>query len=193
LQQSFPGVGRLYADQKPWEALPAQMAEADLRHRLATTLERQRAVLRARLGGGGAIGGFVRLALTVGALFWFPIIQPLLATWVGTPGHAWRAVSVEMIELLGVNNLLASAGFLAIYFAFLWLALKWATQRRVDRQLGRWASDDKLNPTLSLAGQVMEWTDALVAPVRAATARLEGLVARFRSMRERLSVKAEAA
>jgi hypothetical protein len=186
LQQSSPQMSRLYAGRKLWESLPAELAEADLRRRMSATVKEQRAVIRSSVGKKG-IGQFVRTALTIGALLWFPFIQPLLQALL-TPGHG--NLPLLVVEVFGVNYLLKNVSFLGIYFAILWLILKWDTQRRVDSRLERWKEGEDMNPDLSLPDQVLEWTAALLGPIRSHRQRLEALVAKAGELRQTLSTQA---
>jgi hypothetical protein len=174
LQQSSSHISRLYAHRKLWESASAEAAEADLRSRLAAALQRQRAALAGRTRSSGPVAGFFRWLLTVGAVLWFPFIQPGLEAWLGGMHQKLQLI----VQLFGVRYLLRNAGFLAVYFTVLWLALKWDTQRRIDRSLGRWRAQAGDDPNLSLTAQVVEWNESLVEPIRAARQRLESLLQR---------------
>lgn len=176
LQQSFPPIARIYADSRPWEPMNAHYAEADLRQRLASTLERQNTVVRERFRSGGVLGAFYRLLLTLGAVIWFPFAQPLLETYLAGQ-RDWGALSRRFVSLLSTSALLNSAIFLAVYFTLLWLILKWATQRRVDKALAR-LDQAHPDPTLSLTAQTLDWSDSLLRPIHAQAEQLEVLVAR---------------
>ena len=176
LHQSAPLVSPLYASRKYWEAMPAEAAESDLRRRLAATIERQRSVIRSRFSSRGVVGAFFRILLTVGALLWFPIAQPLLEAFLS--GRWGRDLALLAVQLTGVTYLFKHVGFLVVYFILLWMIIKWDTQRRVDRHLVQWKSADNLDPSLSLAGQVVEWTNTLLDPVRQARERMANLVQR---------------
>jgi GTPase Era involved in 16S rRNA processing len=176
LQQSSPLVSQLYSSRKYWEPLPAESAEADLRRRLASTIERQRSVLRARFASRGLIGAFFAVLLTVGAVLWFPILQPLLEMFLA--GAQVRDLALLAVQLIGVTYLFKHVGFLVLYFIVLWMILKWDTQRRVDRHLAAWKANANLDPALSLTGQVVEWNSALLDPIRQARRRMADLVQR---------------
>jgi hypothetical protein len=181
LHQSSPQVTRLYAQRKLWDALPADLAEADLRHRLGATIERQRGIIRSRLGGAGIFGWFLRMLLTFGAILWFPFVQPALEAYL----NGGRHMLMLAVSLLGVSYLLKHAGFMAIYFTVLWLIIKWDTQRRVDRWLSHWKSGQSLDPALSLTGQVVEWSAGLLEPIRAARQKLAELAKKADEMEEK--------
>ena len=176
LQQSSPHVSQLYANHKYWEPLPAESAEADLRRRLASTIERQRSLVRTRFSSRGFFGALFRILLTIGALLWFPILQPLLEAYLNDARG--RQLALLAVQLTGVTYLFKHVGFLVLYFILLWMIIKWDTQRRVDRHLAAWKSADNLDPTLSLPGQVIEWSNTLLHPLRQARHRLADLVHR---------------
>jgi len=180
LQQSSPLAGAVYAQRKLWEAPEAEAAVADLRRRLAATIERQRAELRRRFGSSSVAGGLMRLILTFGAIAWFPFIQPLLEAWL-TPGHGQMALL--LVQMMGVGYLLKNVGFLAVWFTALWLVLKWSSQRRVDRWLGRCVRGEGSEAELSLTAQAMGWMQDLLEPIAAARRRIESLIQRRDQLR----------
>ena len=185
LQQSHPQITRLYARRKLWEPMEAEHAELDLRSRLATTIERQREVMNMRIAPrGGGVTAPWRWLLTIGAVLWFPFIQPLLADFLLGKRHE---LVVTAVQLLGVTHLLEVLSFLAIYFAGLWLILKWDTQRRVDRALGRWKNSDNLDPSMSLTGQTVDWLTELSEPIRSSRTHLETLLSRASEIRTSLA------
>jgi hypothetical protein len=166
--------------------MPADLAAAELRRTLGATLQRQRDAARAELIRADWLGAPLRWLLTIGAVIWFPFAQPILQAVLGSP-HAsswtvpdWLRLGVEV---LGVNYLLKSAGFLILYFIALWLALRWNTQRKVARAVGRWRAGDLPDSSLSLFAQTLEWLDALITPVRQARDRMESLAKRAEAAR----------
>jgi len=185
LHQAFPPVARLYSQWKLWESMPAQMAESDLRRRLSSTVERQRSRLREQLNVSGVISAFFRTLLTIGALLWFPIVQPLLEAFLS--GHAFRDLTLLAVRLFGVTYLLKTVAFLAIYYTLLWLILRWETQRRIDKFLWRWQHSRHADPTLTLAGQGVEWLNELLMPIRSATERLQSVVQRAGDLKKSLA------
>src|SRR5688500_6870826 len=80
LRQSQPAVAELYRENRLWEDMPSDLAASDLRRRLSATIDRQRDAARERLSGrkAAAFGAPLRWILTIGALLWFPIVQPIL-------------------------------------------------------------------------------------------------------------------
>jgi hypothetical protein len=183
LRQTHPQLAQLYERRRLWETASAQSAEAELRQKLAATVERQRQVLQQRIAPRrGILRAATRWLFTIGAVLWFPFIQPVVEAAVGGRNPALLLVSV-----IGVSYLLKNVAFLLAWFAGLWVALKWDTQRRVDRALDRWKRPTSLDPTLSLAGQTLDWLDGLVEPIRSARQRMEELVARSEELRRTLA------
>ncbi|HLL91086.1 MAG TPA: hypothetical protein VK324_17435, partial [Tepidisphaeraceae bacterium] len=137
---------------------------------LAAALDEQRRAVLARAGGGRLLLAPVRWLLTVGALLWFPIVQPVLAL-----GHDRSLTDAAwlLVRVLSAQALLESAAFLAIWFVVLWLALRWGTQRRVARLLARRGGGDA-----DLAAVTVRWADDLLAPVKAGHARAAGVAER---------------
>ena len=52
-----------------------------------------------------------------------------------------------------------------LWFAALWLVLRWDTNRRANRLLRRWALAP-IESDVSLPGAVARWTDELLEPIR---------------------------
>lgn len=189
LRQSQPTFGELYSNNRLWEQMSADMAAGELRRLLGATVQRQRDSARQRLARGPGWGAPLRWLLTVGAVLWFPFIQPILHGVLAAPGmmHSLRAFAMLTVEVLGVNYLLSSCGFLILYFVALWLALRWNTQRRVVRLLNSWQAAAMSDPSLSLAAQTLEWIQHLLSPLRQARERMESLASRAEAMRDSIS------
>jgi hypothetical protein len=185
LHQSHPAVSTLYRHRRLWDDMAADEVSADLRATLASALERQRAAALEQLaGGGGIVGGFFRTLLTVGALLWFPIVQPMLqALLQGGVTRTTRELLLLAVQLLGTTYLLKNAVFLLIWFTVLWLLIRWNTQRRVNRLLTRWRGADTGDPSVNLAAATLEWIDGLIDPVRTARQRADALVERTEALR----------
>lgn len=182
LQQSSPLISRLYASRKLWESVVAEQAEGQVRRRLSSAVERQREVMRQSIGRRG-LGDLFRSILTIGALLWFPFIQPLAEAML-SPNHG--RIALLIVQVLGVSYLLKNVAFLAIYFSMLWLILKWDTQRRVDRRLDRWKAGQGLDSELSLPAQVVDWVGGLLEPIRAQRERMTMLVEKANTLRQAL-------
>ena len=193
LHQSQPMVSQLFRGRKLWEARQADLAASALHRELAQTVARQRAVISQRTcGRSGPIGTAFRWLLTVGALIWFPLVQPVLEAMLGSgsvPGSV-QSLAYLIVRALSVSALLQTLTFLVLYFVIIWLIVRWNTGRRVDKQIQRWKTSDKLDPTLSLPGRVLEWLGGLMEPARAARERLEGLVKRAEELEGELETKA---
>jgi hypothetical protein len=191
LRQSQPAVAPLFEQNKLWEDMPADLAARSLRGVLADTVQRQRDAARQYLSGAGAIvGAPVRWLLTIGAMLWFPFLQPILsALLASTDPHTsvwtvhWPELSRLIVLVLGVDYLWKSAGFLIIYYVALWLALRWNTQRKVGRLMTRWRAANFPDPTLNLATQTVQWMDGLIAPIAAAHDRMQSLADRVITLR----------
>ncbi len=185
LHQSHPAITTLYRHRRLWDDMAADETSADLRAALSSALQRQReAALRQLAGGGGIIGTFFRVLLTLGALLWFPIVQPLLEAML-QPGvtRTTQELLLLVVQLLGTTYLLTNATFLLIWFAVLWLIIRWNTQRRVNRLLLRWRGTDAHDPSVNLASATLEWIDGLIDPIRLARSRADALVERTESLR----------
>jgi len=193
LRQAHPPIGELYSNRRLWEEMEAEGASADLSRRLAITVERQRQVARERLSPRGGWLAPVRWLLTIGALLWFPIVQPMLEAILPQRETITFAETLGMlVAVLGVNYLLKSVTFLAIWFVVLWLALRWNTQRKVARMLSGWREADDLDPDLNLATQALAWTESLADPIRAAHRKMAALADRTLELRKQLTqVKAK--
>jgi hypothetical protein len=180
LRQSQPAVAELYRDNKLWEDMPADLAGSELRRRLSATVERQRTEARKKLVGKTAvIGAPVRWLLTIGAVLWFPLVQPLLHAFltagiVSTP----RELAAMVVGILSGEALLKSVSFLALWFLVIWLALRWNTQRRVARLLAKWRGADYPDRSLNLTTAALEWMAELVEPIRRSRERMDSVIRR---------------
>jgi hypothetical protein len=189
LQQSHPSISALYAERKLWEPMPASDAAAELRNGLIGTADRQRAVACENVEkGSGPLAGAARFLLTIGALIWFPFIQPMVkAILSNAHGSTQPAGSTSLltgfVDMLSMTYLLNLLTFFVIYFSILWLVLRGDTQRRVARQFARWRRLENLDPALSLPGQTLEWLANLVEPVRTARERVEKIARKVEELR----------
>ena len=185
LQQSQPAVSSLYQKRKLWEDRQSDLSAEDLRRQLAETLGRQRSIVAARVAGaGGPISGLFRWALTVGALLWFPIAQPVAEA--ALQDHLTggvKVVALAIVHALSVTFLLKALTFMILWFALIWLLVRWDTQRRVEKQLTRWKIADAADPGLSLPGRAVEWLTALQEPIQTARDRFEGLLRRAEELK----------
>jgi hypothetical protein len=176
-----------------WDALPADVAAAQLRQSLVGALEGQRAHAMSQLARRAFIMPIVRWTLTIGAILWFPIVQPLAELFLrDTMVQTVRGGLLLAVQLLGATYLLKSAAFLGIWFLALWLILRWDTQRKVTRLLTRWRSADGDDATTNLAAAVIAWADELLDPIHTAREREESLARRADEVRKQLTAPAAA-
>jgi hypothetical protein len=189
LQQSDPAIAKIYDRRKLWETMDAQAAAGRLRTDWIETIHRQREqVLNRLLGHVGIIAPFFRVILTIGALLWFPIVQPILQIILttGTPLKSLRDAGILFVELTSTAALLKNAVFLIIWFFLLWSLLRWDTRRRVERLLARWAAGKQPDAELNLTASSLEWIDDLLSPLRSARENAQRLAQRVKSLREEL-------
>jgi hypothetical protein len=139
------------------------------------------ATARDRLSGGkaAALGAPLRWLLTIGALLWFPIVQPILHVFL-TDGIETtpRKLAGLIVGILSGTALLKNVSFLALWFLVIWLALRWNTQRRVSRLLSKWKSANYPDRSLNLTAQTLDWMSELLDPIRRTRERMESVVAR---------------
>jgi hypothetical protein len=179
LRQTSPVLVELYPASKPWEDFGADQACEQLAGDLAATLNRQRARGLHR-GAWSLIGGApMRWLLTIGALLWFPFVQPILQTILALATRpSLPRIGGMIVEVLGVDYLLRSAIFLLIYYTVLWLALRWNTQRRVKRLLGRMTRRSGKDDAIDLTSAAAGWMERLLDPIRDAQDRAKDLADR---------------
>jgi hypothetical protein len=187
LQQTHPMIGPLYRQRRLWEDACADAAGEDLQESLAGVMERQREEATTRIARRGIFAPVIRWLLTIGAILWFPIAQPVLEVmlrenWTQT----LQGALVLTVQLLGATYLLKSAAFLAIWFVFLWLILRWDTHRRVSTLLSRWRTLDGRDQSLNAASAALAWVDDLLDPIRTAREGEESLVRRTEEWRQSL-------
>jgi hypothetical protein len=66
------------------------------------------------------------------------------------------------------------------------MILRWGTHRRASRLLRRWQTNQNLDDPQSLSGQVIQWMDDLLEPIRRQRERFALLVKRTDEMRAAL-------
>jgi len=180
LHRTHAEVAELYRPRKLWEDQAADAAAAELRGSLGAALDAQRDTAMTKLAGRGALLAPWRWLLTIGALLWFPFIQPVLEVFLQNGVIAMnRQALLLIVKILGAAYLLQAAGFLLIWFVFLWAWLRWDTGRRVNRLLTRWrrsagAGDEQFN----LATVTLAWVDDLLDPIRQSRQRTEEIMQR---------------
>jgi hypothetical protein len=178
LQQTDPTVAGLYDRRKLWETMESSAAEARLRQDLIDTVKRQREVVLERLGGrAGFFAPFFRTLLTVGALLWFPFVQPVLA--ILLKNGSWTAqlkdAGAMAVQVLNGQSLLYDSLFLLIWYLLILAMLRWTTRTKVDRLLSRWKSAENADPTLNLTTRALQWIDDLLSPIRSARQATQSL------------------
>jgi hypothetical protein len=193
LQQTHPLVSPLYRNQRLWDSAPADAATLELRDALSATLQKQRGEAVGRIARVGLIAPLIRWLLTIGAVLWFPLIQPVLEV-ILRDGYiqSTRSAIVLAVQLLSSAYLLKSAGFLAIWFLFLWLVLRWDTSRKVAWLLNRWRTFDgsSRDTSMNTAAAALAWVDELLHPIRTAREREEALTRRADELRKTVTAAA---
>jgi hypothetical protein len=196
LYQTDPAVAGLYAGRKLWEPMEAQMAEARLRRELVDTVQRQRQIVLSRLSGkSGIISPLFRVLLTIGALAWFPFVQPVLHTILATHsviGTA-RDIAVLAVEVISAESLLRNAVFLIFWYLLIWSLLRWATRRRVERLLKRWKSAQYADDSLNLTTRTLAWIDELLEPISTARQATEELARGVEELKQELGEQSKSA
>jgi hypothetical protein len=189
LHQLHPRLGELYQNQKLWESMHAETASAELRRRFADAIETEKQTILDRTSGRFALlFAPLRWLLTVGAILWFPIVQPILS--VVLQQETWQMSRQTMrvvVDVLSVSSLLQCVTFLIIWFAVLWILLRAGTHRRINRLIEQWKNSDDDS---SLSGQTLQWIDELLEPIHQRRQRVEEIVARAQLLKEKLNVDA---
>jgi hypothetical protein len=198
LQQTHPALSNLYRSRKLWEPVPATEAVGELRDALVATINRQRSAACSRIDSPGPAGAFFRALLTIGAIIWFPFLQPIIHTLqvnlTTTDPAQHRNIAALLVDLLSLNNFLQSLTGLLLYFLVLWLILRWATQRRVLRQFTKWKQADADEADLSLTRKIVDWLGGLAEPVRTSRENVEALARRvgeIQNPKSKIQTKAE--
>jgi hypothetical protein len=182
-------IGELYANRKLWDDFPAEAAAAESARSLSSVLARQREVamktiVPADRGLANVIAAPFRWLLTIGALLWFPLVQPILERiLVGSLRPTIHDIAVVIVPLLGSSYLLHSAAFLVIWFIALWMILRWDTHRRVNRLIQRWATGPA-DGDESLNGACLRWLDELLESLRMHVERTGALSRRVDELRK---------
>jgi hypothetical protein len=141
------------------------------------------------------IAPLFRILLTLGALAWFPLIQPVLKAILESDSaiHGARNIAILVVSVLSTTSLLSSAVFLILWYLLLWSMLRWDTRRRVDRLLSRWKTADQPDSSLNLTMRTLEWIDELLEPVRQQRETAEQLAQRVEALRGELGEEAKSA
>ena len=115
----------------------------------------------------------------------FPIVQPVLEVALTTEiERSPRVIAGLIVSILSGSALLKNVSFLALWFLVIWLALRWNTQRRVNKLLSRWKSADHPDRSLNLTSEALEWMSGLIEPIRRHRERVESLATRADELRQ---------
>ncbi len=180
LQQSQPVISRLYAHRKLWDAVPAQQEASRLSAAIDQSLHQHTRVLAEQAGRTYAIFAPIRWLFTIGALLWFPFVQPVLELLL--PTGKWPDVwdlTAMLVRVLSVQILLESAVFVILWFFVLWLVLRWQTQRKVERLLNRPRTADVMGTPHQAT---IEWLDGLLQPIQRRIERIESVLHRVKQL-----------
>jgi GTPase Era involved in 16S rRNA processing len=189
LHQTNAIVGDLYGRRKLWESMDGQAAAGALRAQMIETVHRQRqAVLEKLSGAEGCLSPIVRIGLTIGAILWFPIVQPILQIVLtsGSPIRSLHDGVLLFIDVMSTEVLLKNAVFLLLWHLFLWAVLRWDTRRRVDRLLEQWQSAKHPDPGMNLTTVALSWMDDLLKEIRSVRETTQSLAEKIQSMQDEL-------
>jgi len=174
LQHTHGDTTTIYGDRPLWNLHPAQRAIADLRTRLSRAIDLDRADISRRLQRSSLLLAPVRWLLTIGAILWFPLVQPACELLLTASGEIRSAsLALLVVQTLSVSALLKNLVFLLIWFVVIDLTICWSAHRRVTRLLARSAESDAAQ---GLSRVVLEWVDDLIQPASQAHARTAGII-----------------
>jgi hypothetical protein len=188
LHQLHPSLGEIYRDRRPWESMHADLSSAELTRRFEATVQRQRQMVMERVGGGSVILAPFRWLLTIGAILWFPIVQPILS--VMLQENTWqftRRIGLVVVDSLSVSHLLQCTTFLLLWFGVLWMLLRFGTQRRVARIISQWKTMGG-DEELSLPAQTLRWIDEMLDPIRRRREQIQRIVEKSDKLGEQLKI-----
>lgn len=187
LQRSDPEVLRLYRHLKLWEPSVADHWADVLSRQLVDRLSRQSRQVAAQLSGRSAnsLMYSFRVLLTVGALVWFPIIQPLVQTLLeGTMQLSVAQLGLGIVKILSVGALLSNVSFLLLWFFILWVLVRYSAQRKIERALergGRLVADADSH---SSADALEVWHRKLLEPITGRIERFQRLIEQLERFRQ---------
>jgi len=185
LHQSHTELSALYGSEKLWETRPAEMAVATLQMQLAAKLDQERTQLRDRLGRTSCLFAPLRWLLTVGAIFWFALGQPITEVLLKIGAdETWATLPLLLVQLLSVTALLKNLVFLLVWLLLIALAIRWSAQRRVARLVSKSVRDD---PSQGLARVVLDWLENLVQPIVGKREQIASVVEQVEQIRQKLA------
>jgi GTPase Era involved in 16S rRNA processing len=189
LYQLHPQLSALYEHRKLWESMHVDASANDLRLRFADSIETQRQAIMQR-----AVGRFnflfvpLRWLLTIGAILWFPIVQPILHLMLQQNVYDFsKQTLLAFVDVLSVSHLLQCTTFLVMWFLILWIFLRWSTQRSVNRIIECWKDADE---DASLASQTKQWIDEMLEPIRRRRERVDEIIQRAQALRKNINADA---
>jgi hypothetical protein len=169
--------------------MDAQSAAAGLRAQLVDAIRLQRqSVLEKLSGRSGFFAPLFRITLTIGAILWFPLVQPILQLILAgnSPLRSVRDGTLLLIQIMSTEVLLKNAVFLLLWHLFLWSMLRWDTRRRVDTLLTRWQTARQSDPDKNLTTKSILWIDDLLQEIRTARQTTETLANQIENLRAEL-------
>lgn len=187
LQQSQPVVAGLYSQRKLWEPQTAEQAVSQLFVQVDQASQTQQRAVIEKLGKPTPWLWPMRWLLTIGAILWFPIVQPILAAWLGMMDMGWPSmmdVLRVVVTHLGVNFLLENLAFLVGWHLLLWMMLRWDVQRKVDRHRRRIAHGAMDREAADPQAAAMAWMDDLLEPLESRGDKLKQVLDRVQAVRE---------
>lgn len=191
MYQANAQIGEIYADNHLWEPDPARKAVSRLEDQLHHLLRHLQRKAAEQMGKNSRLLAPVRWLITLGALVWFPIVQPLLEALWRQPkqgGHGWQTILLLLVSIVSVGYLIQSVVFLLIWYFIWWLILRWHTQRRVDRLLDEQSRDEQGAGLRrgAYSRVVDEWLGDLLAPLGQRLERLQELQNRISAVENQL-------
>lgn len=168
-----PTAGEAYDDAPPWQPMHAAALATQARREVSSSLAglRQRVVNASR---PIAVLAPLRWLLTVGAIIWFPLGQPLLQAWLDGGLGDVIALAIAMIS---VQHLLASATMIIVWLVALWLWVRWRAATRAERILSR--VEDENHPS----SRLLEWCATLLSPLERRSGELRTLILDYQRFR----------
>jgi hypothetical protein len=188
LQQQDTQIGSVYGNAKMWETMSAEQCAAKVVRNLRDCADQQRELIVDRVARRkNPLAAGVRWLLTIGALLWFPLVQPILEAILRDGFRQSISYSALLVvQVLGVSYLLKNVTFLIIYFLALWMMLRWDTQRRVDKLIRKIAAG-KIKAAPSATSVAMEWMEELLQPLRSARELVDGLAQKEAQLRKQVA------